>query len=204
MIVGLGDDAIDWGFVDSLPMGAPSSSLTSGKSTITVSPATVTVKPKLPAPPASKSADAPSMIFGLPKPTAILVGGLVAAGLLAMLFSHSGWGGGGGRRVRNPKGGGVRSRDPEVQRAIDFRREFHWGYPARRVYRRKLAPTPRVLVELGRVHSVTYRTQKRGESAQLFEHTFEGNHPTLGMDIRNKRLHFVGGSYTVTADGITG
>lgn len=51
---------------------------------------------------------------------------------------------------------------------------------------------------------MVYRTHKRGESAQLFEHEFEGRRPWLAMDIDNKRLHLLGGSYTVTADGITG
>lgn len=51
---------------------------------------------------------------------------------------------------------------------------------------------------------MTYRTKKRGEAAQLFEHEFEGRKPWLSMDISNKRLHVLGGSYTVTADGITG
>lgn len=98
----------------------------------------------------------------------------------------------------------MRSDDPDVQKAIDFRREFHWGIPARRVKRRNVSPAPKVLTELGEVVSVTYRTRKRGESAQLFEHEFEGRRPRLGMDIRNRRLHLVGGTYTVTKAGITG
>jgi hypothetical protein len=105
-----------------------------------------------------------------------------------------------------PKGParGVRSDDPDVQKAIDFRREFHWGIPARRVKRRHVSPAPKVLTELGELVSVTYRTRKRGEDAQFFEHEFEGKRPRLGMDIRNKRLHLVGGNYTVTKEGITG
>lgn len=91
-----------------------------------------------------------------------------------------------------------------MQKAIDFRREFHWGIPARRLKRRKVSPEPKVLTELGELVSVTYRTRKRGESAQFFEHEFEGRKPRLGMDVRNKRLHLVGGTYTVTKEGITG
>ncbi len=101
-------------------------------------------------------------------------------------------------------GRGLRSDDPDVQKAIDFRREFHWGIPARRLKRRKVSPEPKVLAELGELVSVTYRTRKRGESAQFFEHEFEGRKPRLGMDVRNKRLHLVGGTYTVTKEGITG
>lgn len=59
-------------------------------------------------------------------------------------------------------------------------------------------------VKLGELHSLTYRTHKRGEKAQLFEHEFEARRPILAMDIDNKRLHLLGGGYTVTADGITG
>ncbi len=69
---------------------------------------------------------------------------------------------------------------------------------------RRASKTPDVAVKLGSVHSITYRTKKRGEAAQLFEHEFEGRRPWLAMDVDNKRLHFLGGSYTVTADGITG
>jgi len=67
-----------------------------------------------------------------------------------------------------------------------------------------VSPLPKVAVKLGELHSVTYRTKKRGEAAELFEHEFEGRKPWLSMDIKNKRLHVLGGSYTVTADGITG
>lgn len=98
----------------------------------------------------------------------------------------------------------MRSDDPDVQRAIDFRREFHWGIPAKRVTRRRVSPAPKVLTELGELVAVTYRTRKRGESAQFFEHEFEGRRPRLAMDIKNKRLHVVGGDYTVKAEGITG
>ena len=70
--------------------------------------------------------------------------------------------------------------------------------------RRRASPPPEVAVKLGDVHSITYRTHKRGESAQLFEHQFEGRRPELAMDVENDRLHLLGGSYTVTAEGITG
>lgn len=59
-------------------------------------------------------------------------------------------------------------------------------------------------MKLGELHSVTYKTRKKGEPVELFEHEFEGKKPLLAMDIDNKRLHLLGGSYTVTADGITG
>jgi hypothetical protein len=98
----------------------------------------------------------------------------------------------------------VRSGNREVQRAIDFRKSFHWGIPAKRITRRKVSPAPKVLTELGELVSVVYRTRKRGESSEYFEHEFEDRRPRLGMDIKNRRLHVLGGAYTVTADGITG
>ncbi len=99
---------------------------------------------------------------------------------------------------------GGRKGDPRVEEAAQFREDFAWGYPARRIVERRASKPPEVAVKLGRLHSVTYETRKRGESARLFEHTFEGRRPDLAMDIDNRRLHLVGGSYTVTADGITG
>lgn len=106
--------------------------------------------------------------------------------------------------ARNPRYLRAEYEDPHVRRAVDFRREFHWGYPAQRISRRRVSPPPDVLVQLGTLKSVVYQTKKKGERAKYFVHDFEKQKPTLAMDIRNKRLHFVGGSYTVTADGITG
>jgi hypothetical protein len=96
------------------------------------------------------------------------------------------------------------SADREVAEAAKFRREFHWGNPARRVVRRSVHVPPRVLADLGEVSAITYRTKKRGEKAQFFEHEFERRRPRLGVDPKTKRLHLVGGTYTVKAAGITG
>src|SRR3712207_5961626 len=46
----------------------------------------------------------------------------------------------GERIARNP-----RHRDPDVQKAIDFRKDFHWGYPARRVSKERVYPRPRAM-----------------------------------------------------------
>ena len=78
------------------------------------------------------------------------------------------------------------------------------GTVSGRITRRKVSPAPKVLTELGELVSVVYRTRKRGESSEYFEHEFEDRRPRLGMDIKNRRLHVLGGAYTVTADGITG
>jgi hypothetical protein len=67
-----------------------------------------------------------------------------------------------------------------------------------------VSPPPEVAVKLGRLHSVCYETHKRGESARLFEHEFEGERPWLAMDVDNQRLHLIGGSYSVEGRGIVG
>lgn len=183
-------------------------------------PATASPKPASPAKsPFDISKILEGKIFGVPKAA------VLGVGLLGLL----GWGlsqlGGGRRRyARNPRRKKRRSaralyvrnpgrpprvdvdRDhPDVRRAVDFRREFHWGYPAKSIRtRRRIYDDPKVLVMLGKVKAITYQTSKKGERARYFVHDFEGKRPELGMDIKNRRLHFVGGSYTVTADGITG
>jgi len=94
--------------------------------------------------------------------------------------------------------------DPDVQKALDFRRDFHWGIPARGIKTMRFSADPKVGVQLGQVAEITYKTNKRGEKAKFFTHDFEGPLPKLVMDVKTKRLHLVGGGYTVTADGITG
>lgn len=143
--------------------------------------------------------------------TALVVGGAFAADFAFRKM-------GGRRLATNPKGrralsvGGDDDDDVEdddvdnrlVQKARKFRKEFHWGIPAKKISRRKVSKRPKVLTELGEMTEVTYKTHKRGEKARFFTHDFEGKKPTLAMDIENERLHIVGGDYTVKADGITG
>lgn len=145
-------------------------------------------------------------IFGLPKKLVLGVGVAAAAAIAWMMFGR---GGGAARTVSNPRrkrpARELSSPNRRVQKALNFRKEFHWGYPAKRVSKRKVAKRPKVLVQLGELASVTYRTNKKGESAQFYKHDFDSRRkPKLCMDVDNKRLHLVGGGYTVTADGITG
>lgn len=162
------------------------------------------------------------MLFGIQLPTwlpkwaaiaVLCVGGAFAANYALRKLP----GGTGGRRLAtNPKGrkrsararmvGGDDDDDTNdlVDKARKFRKDFHWGIPGKKITRRKIAKRPKVLTELGEMTEVTYKTHKRGEKARFFTHDFEGKKPRLAMDIENKRLHVVGGDYTVTADGITG
>jgi len=92
-----------------------------------------------------------------------------------------------------------------LRAAKAFREDFHWGIPARKVARKKVAPTPRVLVELGKLHAVEYKTHKKGDGPSVYHHDFgeeTGRRPTLAMDAENGSLHVVGGEYRVTDRGI--
>ncbi len=60
-------------------------------------------------------------------------------------------------------------------------------------------------VKLGKLHSVTYLAKKGNEPPTLWEHEFGeegGKQPDLVMDVDSKRLHIVGGDYTVEDVGI--
>lgn len=89
-----------------------------------------------------------------------------------------------------------------MRRAADFRRAFTWGRPAHRVRRANVSPAPRALTELGRLKAVIYSVNKEGDGPSEYIHEFEAPRPALAMDIDNRRLHVVGGGYTVTRRGI--
>ena len=92
-----------------------------------------------------------------------------------------------------------------MQIAGEEYRKFHWGRPARKIRRAKVAPPPEVLTEIGTIESIVYSTKKGKEPLTDFEHHFGeegGRKPTLAFDPKNKRLHVVGGSYKVEPRGI--
>jgi hypothetical protein len=73
------------------------------------------------------------------------------------------------------------------------------------VARVKVSSTPRELAQLGQLEAVVYSTRKHGARHAHYEHQFGETgkrKPTLAMDPRTKRLHVVGGAYTVTGRGI--
>lgn len=97
-----------------------------------------------------------------------------------------------------------RSSARRLDRALEFYRDFHWGEEPSRIVKRKIPKPPRVAVKLGKLDSVVYSTRKDGESA-TWEHEFGeegGKKPDLVMDMDNKKLHIIGGTYDVQPAGI--
>jgi len=109
-----------------------------------------------------------------------------------------------GRRSRRRRPVRVNAEDASrVARAKDFREDFHWGIRAKGLKKTNVSRVPRALVKLGKLEAVTYSTNKKGDGFSHYEHDFgPTKKPTLAMDIDNKRLHIVGGGYTVTDRGI--
>ena len=120
----------------------------------------------------------------------------VSLGALYLLL-RSDSGGDVGDIIRNPK-------NSKEQKAIDFRKAFFWGNPAKSSSVKKISPVPDVGVKLGDLCGVIYKAKKKGNKGQYYQHDFEGALPSLVMDIDNENLHIVGGSYGVTEDGIVG
>lgn len=115
------------------------------------------------------------------------------------------------RRARNParrKRRRPRVTDsPELQRAAKDWESFHWGRRARTVRTMRVADQPDTLVKLGDLSSVTYRTRKGRDPVTYYEHEFAetgGRRPVLAMDPQTRRLHIVGGTYSVEWRGIVG
>jgi hypothetical protein len=219
----------DWGTytAPAIP-DPPASSLRVSSAGPPVSPSELNMGPPLANLPAYTGAKFPpptkggETLFGITLPSWMpkwaAATGLLVVGAFATDYVLRHFVGGGGRHVvTNPKGRKRRPRvakvvegDDEdgdlIDRAAEFREKFHWGIKGRkRPVRRKVSKPPKVATKLGELVNVTYKTKKRGEKAQFFVHEFGeegGRRPTLAMDIENKKLHIVGGSYDVTADGI--
>jgi hypothetical protein len=88
--------------------------------------------------------------------------------------------------------------------AADLYRELHWGIPAKRT-RHVRTRVPLALAELGRLESVTYSTNKRGDGHSHYVHEFGeegGQKPRLAVDAHTRDLVIVGGDYDVQPKGI--
>ena len=59
------------------------------------------------------------------------------------------------------------------------------------------------LVALGPILAVEYGPTDKGKGASIYRHVFEGDgRPTLAVNARTGRLHFVGGRYDITHEGV--
>lgn len=91
-----------------------------------------------------------------------------------------------------------------VTRASRLFEQFHSFPPAVVVRRRCPRQVPPVLMPLGELRGVIYRSD-RGQCGRqrTFVHFFQSP-PLLTCDPAGRRLHIVGGSYQVTPRGIEG
>jgi hypothetical protein len=93
---------------------------------------------------------------------------------------------------------------PRSARSAELYEALHWGIPAgktRTVRTRKAVD----LAELGRLESVTYSTNKRGDGPSHYVHEFGeegGRKPSLAVDAHTRDLVIVGGDYDVEPRGI--
>lgn len=81
-------------------------------------------------------------------------------------------------------------------------RGFHWGRPAKRVRRERLPETEGVLVEIGELLGLAYRTDKGGDGEEDWLHWHDEPRPRLAYDPDTRDLFILGGGYTVTDRGI--
>jgi len=111
-------------------------------------------------------------------------------------------GGWGGERKPNPSGGpGLEAELAKARRTFE-----RWqGSKARRVLTVHNAPAgfPPVVVKLGTVPEIVYRSTKWGET-DTYSHRVEGRQPMLVTDPEGKQLYILGGDLKVTERGLTG
>ena len=92
----------------------------------------------------------------------------------------------------------------DLKTAIKRYKGFHWGLDPDVV---DVIETPGrwpdVLVALGELEAVIYRTTKGREKA-AFIHDFGGSLPILAMDPETDHLYIVGGDYRIEDRGIVG
>jgi hypothetical protein len=109
-----------------------------------------------------------------------------------------------GKRRRNNRNVPIHLQD-KVDNAKDFYKGFHWGNEPKKLVSASVSKLPKVATELGELVTVTYKTRKGSEPPTYYEHEFGeegGKRPKLVADVDNKKLHVVGGDYTITDAGI--
>ena len=95
------------------------------------------------------------------------------------------------------------TQQPEsVRRARELFQQFHCFPPRRLIRLPRDRSIPKVLVQVGELRGVIYRSD-RGQRGQprTFVHFFK-NPPLLTSDAQGQQLYILGGSYRVTPRGI--
>jgi hypothetical protein len=134
--------------------------------------------------------------------------GLIILGAAAVIGAGVFFFGRSKRRTRNEnprRRFRARHGNPATLESEKFYREFHWGREPNAIKRVRVPRRPHQLVQLGTLEAITYSATK-GKRGQLtdYVHDFEGPRPTLAADPRTKKLHIVGGKYTIEDRGIVG
>jgi len=94
--------------------------------------------------------------------------------------------------------------DESLLRGMDLYRQFNHFRPSKAIRIRHPRLIPPVVVELGELAGVIYRSDK-GQPGQLMTYVhFMQDPPRLVSNVEGTQLYIVGGSYRVTSRGIEG
>ena len=95
-------------------------------------------------------------------------------------------------------------REANLESARQLFERFHSFAPDRNLRRRCRRLMPKVLVNLGELRGLIYRSDKEQcGRPRTFIHFMESP-PLLASDVRGRQLYIVGGNYRVTSRGIEG
>lgn len=126
-----------------------------------------------------------------------LVGALAGIGVIAYLNKKRDE-----RKEVDPRDIGL---DGDTKRAFEKYEEINWGQKADKVVKvaGKRKKMPKVLVEIGDLEAVVYKSAKSGKQ-ERYLHFFENPSPMLTTTTDGKQLFIVGGKAFVDKRGIVG
>ena len=99
--------------------------------------------------------------------------------------------------------------DDELQQALKFYTDFHWGFQPDKLYPIEPVVFPPALAMLGYWRAVVYQSAKMGDAKDKsrpvwYVHTFKPPFPILASDPQGNQIFVVGGGYQIEPRGITG
>jgi hypothetical protein len=95
-------------------------------------------------------------------------------------------------------------KEPQLQAGENLYREFNQFEPARIEHVHHPRLIPRVVVELGELAGLIYRSDKWQPGKPRTYIHFMDNPPRLVSNVRGTQLYVVGGDYKITSRGIEG